>query len=121
MTLPARRGGLCGERKIETLELVQGTARALLARYIGVEAHPNAASAIARSLASAGLDYPVVVRTSGTGVRLLHGPDDLQLYLSEFLPGERIVLQQFVPDEGKAVVFYVRHPDEACGQITSIA
>jgi hypothetical protein len=53
-------------------------------------------------------------------VRLLHGPDDLQLYLSKFLPGERIVLQQYVPDEGEAGIFYVRHPDEACGQITSI-
>jgi hypothetical protein len=117
-------GGLCGERKTETLDQVRGPARELLARYISVEAQPDAATTIAQSLASAGLDYPVVVKPdigcNGTGVRLLHGPDDLQRYLSEFPSGEPIVLQEFVPHEGEAGIFYVRHPDEACGRITSV-
>jgi hypothetical protein len=103
---------------------VRGTARELLARYISVEAQPDAAVAMARSLASAVLDYPVVAKPdigcNGTGVRLLHSPDDLQLYLSEFPPGERIVPQEFVPPEGEAGIFYVRHPDKARGRLTSI-
>jgi hypothetical protein len=117
-------GGLCGERKTETLDLVQGTARELLARYISVEAKPGAAPSMTREFVSAGFDYPVVVKPdigcNGTGVRLLHGPDDLELYLSAFPSGERIVLQEFVPHEGEAGIFYVRHPDEARGRITSI-
>jgi hypothetical protein len=117
-------GGLCGERKTETLDLVQGPARELLARYIAVEAQAGAAETAARALASAGLDYPLVVKPdvgcNGTGVRLLHGPDDLDGYLSEFPSGERIVLQEFIAYEGEAGIFYVRNPDEPWGRITSI-
>lgn len=117
-------GGLCGERKTETLDLVQGPARALLARYISVEARTDAAAGVARALASAGLDYPLVVKPdvgcNGTGVRLLHGPADLDLYLGEFPSGERIVLQEFIGYPGEAGIFYVRNPDEPIGRITSI-
>ncbi|HEY7578589.1 MAG TPA: D-alanine--D-alanine ligase [Acetobacteraceae bacterium] len=114
-------GGLCGERKTETLDLVRGPARRLLAHYTAIEARRGFAAC---RLASAGLDYPMVAKPdigcNGTGVRLLRGPDDLDRYLSEFPPGERVVLQEFVPHEGEAGVFYVRHPDEPSGRITSI-
>ena len=41
-------GGLCGERKTETLDLVQGPARELLARYISVEARPDGIPGLSR-------------------------------------------------------------------------
>jgi hypothetical protein len=117
-------GGLCGERKTETLDLVRGPVRELVARYTAIVAEPDAAAVAATALASAGLDYPLVAKPdigcNGTGVRLLLGPDDLALYLSEFPSGERLVLQEFVSHEGEAGIFYLRHPDEPCGRITSI-
>ena len=75
-------------------------------------------------MAAAAIAYPVVAKPdigcNGTGVRLLRGRDDLARYLAEFPRGERVMLQEFVADEGEAGIFYVRHPDEASGRITSI-
>jgi hypothetical protein len=117
-------GGLCGESKLETLDQVGGPVRALVARYTSVVAQPGSLQCAERALTAASIDYPVVAKPAvgcnGTGVRLLQGRDDLARYLAEYPGDERVVLQEFVADEGEAGIFYVRHPDEASGQITSI-
>ncbi len=117
-------GGLCGESKLETLEQVQGPMRDLLARYTSVVARRDGTEAAETAMTAAGIDYPVVAKPAvgcnGTGVRLLHGRDALVRYLTQFPGGERVVLQEFVADEGEAGIFYVRHPGEKAGRITSI-
>ena len=73
---------------------------------------------------SFGLRYPVVAKPdigcNGTGVRLLRDRDALDRYMRVFPAGETIVLQDYVPDPNEAGIFYVRHPDERQGRITSM-
>jgi len=117
-------GGLCGESKCEILDQVRGPARNLLARYTRVVAAPDGLATAEAARQAAAIEYPVVAKPdigcNGTGVRLLRGCDDLARYLKAFPAGESIVLQEFVAEEGEAGIFYVRHPDEPVGRITSI-
>jgi hypothetical protein len=117
-------GGLCGESKQEILDLVRSPARELVARSTSVVAGSANAAAAERAMMAAEIFYPVVAKPdvgcNGTGVRLLHGTDDLARYLADFPRGERLLLQELVEHEGEAGIFYVRHPHEATGRITSI-
>jgi len=117
-------GGLCGESKREILDQVRGPVRNLLARYTAVVASPEGAEAAEEAGKVASIGYPLIAKPdigcNGTGVRLLRDRRDLQRYLRDFPAGERVMLQELVVDEGEAGVFYVRHPDEAVGHITSI-
>jgi hypothetical protein len=121
-------GGLCGESKRDILDQVGPEARPLLARYTSLCTHewnPQADfTAAQQRLADAGLDYPVVAKPdigcNGTGVRLIGEPADLYRYLVAFPRRERVLLQEYIPDHGEAGIFYVRHPDEPAGRITSI-
>jgi len=121
-------GGLCGESKLEILDQVGPPARDLLARYGSIlthrwDAHSDT-DAAEQAIDAAGIAYPVVAKPdiacNGTGVRLIQGHADLYRYLAAFPRGERALLQEFVPYEGEAGIFYVRHPDEPAGRITSI-
>ncbi len=75
-------------------------------------------------MAGFGLDYPVVVKPdigcNGTGVRLVRDRAALARYLQAFPPGETVVLQHYVEPPNEAGIFYVRHPDERRGRITSL-
>ncbi len=121
-------GGLCGESKLSILDQITGPARDWLARYTSLrtdparpEADPAAAAA---AMATADLTYPVVAKPdigcNGAGVRLIEDAAALARYLAAFPRGEVVVLQEFIPFEGEAGVFYIRHPDAAAGRITSV-
>ena len=121
-------GGLCGESKLEILDLVSGPSRNLVARYTSIvtdccDSRADIGTADA-ALAAAQITYPLVAKPdigcNGTGVRLIRDRADLARYFSEFPRGERVLLQEFVPYEGEAGLFYVRHPDEAVGRVRSI-
>lgn len=121
-------GGLCGESKCEILDQVTGAAQDVLARYTRIVAHGSdtAADADAAELAMvrAGLSYPLVVKPdigcNGTGVRLVDDRAALSCYLSAYPRGAGVMLQEYVPEEGEAGLFYIRHPDEPRGRITSM-
>lgn len=55
----------------------------------------------------------------GVGVKLLRHAAQLQAYLQAFPRGASLVLQQFVPFEGEAGIFYCRLPGST-GCIVSI-
>ncbi|MDQ2804555.1 MAG: D-alanine--D-alanine ligase, partial [Pseudomonadota bacterium] len=57
---------------------------------------------------------------NGAGVRLIAGPADLARYVAAYPRGQSVVLQEFVPYEGEAGIFYIRHPNAPAGRITSI-
>lgn len=121
-------GGLCGESKLDILDQIGPAARPLVARYTALRTHAwsaqaDLAEAEAR-LREAQLEYPVVAKPdigcNGTGVRLIGGPGDLFRYLSAYPRGERMILQEYIRQEHEAGLFYIRHPGEAQGRITSI-
>jgi hypothetical protein len=117
-------GGLCGESKLSILDQVGPAARHLLAPACGVLAHPDGAATAEAAMARHGLRYPVVVKPdigcNGTGVRLVKDRAALTSYLKAFPPGETAVLQHYVEATNEAGIFYVRHPDEPRGRITSL-
>lgn len=75
-------------------------------------------------LAIEGFTLPIVgkpnVGCRGAGVKLLKNPKELQAYLSEFPVTGIIQFQQLSEWEAEAGVFYVKHPDESKGQVTSL-
>jgi hypothetical protein len=121
-------GGLCGESKAEILDQVTGPSRDLLARYTSVVTHRWDAHADTQAgeqaMADAGLDYPLIAKPdiacNGTGVRLINDSADLFRYFAAFPRGERALLQEYIAHDGEAGIFYVRHPDEPVGRITSV-
>ncbi len=121
-------GGLCGESKQAILDQVRGPSRSLLARYTSIVTDPRVSradiGAADAALPLAQIAYPLVAKPdigcNGTGVRLITDRADLAGYFGAFPRGERVLLQELVADEGEAGLFYVRHPDEPVGRVTSI-
>ncbi len=117
-------GGLCGESKAAILDLVGPDARDLLAPATVITARPGGVDAVEAAMAAAGLGYPVVLKPdigcNGTGVRLASDAADVAAYLAAFPPGARLLAQQYVDSPHEAGLFYVRHPGQAQGQITSV-
>jgi hypothetical protein len=141
-------GGLCGESKRDILDQVAGPERDLLARYVAIVTKGNRSgvgptadanltadagltadaaadlAAAEHAMRQAGLDYPLVAKPdigcNGTGVRLVEDRPALARYLAAYPRNARVLLQEFVPDEGEAGLFYIRHPDEQRGRITSV-
>jgi hypothetical protein len=122
-------GGVIGESKLGVLDTISGPARAVIAGYAGVKRPANTsvsaivAEAKAR-MAENGLTWPVVAKPDigcrGAGVRLMKSDADLLAYVETFPPGQTFILQDFVPYEAEAGVFYVRMPDEECGKLFSL-
>ena len=115
-------------RSASILDQVPAAERALLARYTsivtGAARRAADTDAAEQAMAAAGLAYPVVAKPdigcNGTGVRLVADRAALARYLAAFPRNACVLLQEFIPDEGEAGLFYIRHPDEARGRITSI-
>ncbi|WP_428485429.1 D-alanine--D-alanine ligase [Rhodopila sp.] len=117
-------GGLCGESKLSILSQIGPEAADLTAPARGVLAHPDGVAAVEAAMETAGLAYPVVVKPdigcNGTGVRLVHDAAEVAAYLAGFPAGETLVVQQYVAEPHEAGLFYVRHPHEMRGRITSM-
>lgn len=132
MTLPTianpciEVGGLWGESKQSYLDMVSPTQRKWLAQYVTMEVYGNPGDFDrARALLRASdITFPCVAKPDigwqGHGVQLLDGEDALRTYLRMFPPGVKAMLQEAVPWEGEAGVFYVRMPGEAKGRVNSM-
>jgi hypothetical protein len=121
-------GGLCGESKLAILRQVQGEPAAWLARSTGVTTHAwdvrQDMAAAGQVMEALGLDFPLVAKPdvgcNGTGVRLVEDDAALFRYLREFPRETGVLLQEYLPQENEAGLFYIRHPDEPRGRITSV-
>jgi Carbamoyl-phosphate synthase L chain, ATP binding domain len=121
-------GGLCGESKRSILDQVGGAARDTLARYSSIVTHASDATADTEAaeaaMVQAGLAYPVVVKPdigcNGTGVRLVQDQAALARYLAVFPRNAGVLLQEFIPEDGEAGLFYIREPGQGRGSISSI-
>jgi hypothetical protein len=57
---------------------------------------------------------------NGVGVRVVREAGELAAYLSAFPRATRLQLQALVTLPGEAGIFYIRHPEEPSGRITSV-
>lgn len=134
ITLPAlanpriNAGGICGESKNEILDLAGPAARRWIADFapLTTSAHPegNDLALALAAMARAGLEFPVVAKPdmscNGVGVRVTRNTAELATYLAEFPRAKPLQLQALVTSEGEAGIFYIRHPGEVRGRITSV-
>ena len=115
-------GGLCGESKSAILDSVREASRRLIAPYLTFVT--GAGDMAEAECARAQFGWPLVVKPdigcNGTGVRLVRDRALLEKTFADFPRGVRLMLQAFVPDLGEAGIFYIRHPHEAHGRITSL-
>ena len=127
-TLPV--GGLVGESKEAVLSKVGGQSSRLVARFTaltrgredgGAEADCRRVEALMQKKC---IGYPAVVKPDvgcrGVGVQIVRSSAELLSYLKGFPPGGRVMIQELVPHEGEAGVFYVRLPGEQSGFIFSL-
>ncbi len=121
-------GGICGESKNDILALAGPLARQWIAPYapLTTSGH-NDGNDLALALAAmerAGLSFPVVAKPdmscNGVGVRVTENAAQLAAYLAAFPRAVDLQLQALVTHEGEAGIFYIRHPGEAAGRITSV-
>jgi membrane protein DedA with SNARE-associated domain len=135
LTLPAlanpamENGGLWGESKRELFDSMGEPARRWLAPYTSLTraADGDAAQDAEKVLARCqplGIGFPFVAKPDigcqGNGVQIIADRDQLHRYLAAFPRGRDVIIQQLVDKPGEAGVFYIRHPGEAHGRITSL-
>ncbi len=119
-------GGLVGEGKLEYFDGMGPLALSATAAYCAVPTHKrHTGSELRELMRSAGLSFPVVAKPDlglcGYGVRLLANRAELLDYLLAFPNNETLVLQQYLPQEGEAGIFYIRDPQAQSGRIIGLA
>lgn len=136
MTLPTAAnpniftGGMWGESKSSYLFDVAYPERQWIADFVLLKrnAYDGALAAdlarAARSLADAGLDFPLIGKPDigwhGHGVRRLDDRAQLEDYIANFPLASTLLLQRYVPHAAEAAVLYARTPGEARGRILSL-
>ena len=128
MTLPTvanpsiDTGGLCGESKSSILDQIAVPARQFVAPYSVFTTGPDDRANAGR--ARQGLGWPLVLKPdigcNGAGIRLVQDEAALDAALASYPRGVPVMLQRFIPDRGEAGIFYIRHPGDPVGRITSV-
>ncbi len=117
-------GGLCGESKSSILDQAGPAAKAWIARYSRFRTGSQDSARARLLMAKDGLSLPLVVKPdigcNGTGVRLAENDQALTEALAAFPRDTDLVLQDLIPHDGEAGIFYIRHPRSAVGRITSL-
>lgn len=117
-------GGLCGESKSSILDMAGPTARQAIAPYRIIRNGPDATTAVLKAMQEMGVTFPIVLKPdigcNGTGVKLITSLDMLQTVLPLFPAGIALMVQQLITYPLEAGIFYIRHPDESEGRITSL-
>ncbi|MEJ5989020.1 hypothetical protein WG902_03395 [Ramlibacter sp. PS3R-8] len=119
-------GGMVGEGKLEYFVGMGPVARAATARHCGLRVEEGLSrETIETCMRCAGLGFPLVAKPDlglcGHGVRRIDSWDELQLYIEHFPRGETVVLQEYLPQEGEAGIFYARDPDSGEGRLIGLA
>lgn len=120
--------GMVGVSKSAVFDLAGDTARQWILPWILFEVDGQTleyqCEKAKEALNVAGLEFPVVGKPNmgcrGVGVRLLADEAELQDYLQGFPVGGCIQFQKLSQWDAEAGVFYVRDPEKARGEITSL-
>ncbi len=122
-------GGLWGESKSALLACMGDSGRKWLAPYI---VHRRSAAnrdawdveQILTRCEAASIRFPFVAKPDlgcqGNGVQIIASASALQSYVAAFPPGEGLMVQQLIDKPGEAGIFYMRHPAEAHGRVSSL-
>jgi hypothetical protein len=118
-------GGLVGEGKLEYFAAMGPFALAATAPHCSLSTHRKYTGAELRQvLEDAGLEFPLIAKPDlglcGYGVRRVASRHELLEYLGEFPANECVVLQQWLPQEGEAGIFYARDPGAETGHIIGL-
>ncbi|EHH68508.1 ATP-grasp domain-containing protein [Gluconobacter morbifer] len=117
-------GGLCGESKSSILDMAGPVARAVIAPYVVFHSGRGAMQRALEGMKREGLFFPVVVKPdigcNGTGVKLVQNEQHLETILTQFPDNVNLMAQELIDLPFEAGLFYIRHPDEPHGRITSI-
>lgn len=121
-------GGLWGESKRVYLDMVSGEERRWLARYVTLERRAGNGSGDLESALDlakgAGLTFPLVAKPDigwqGYGVRPVESEEALWDYVRMFPAGAEMMLQEMIPWDAEAGVFYVRTPGAATGKVVAM-
>lgn len=120
--------GMVGVSKSAVFDLAGDTAREWILPWILFEVDGKAIELQCQrakaALSDAGLLFPVVGKPNigcrGAGVRLLADEAELHDYIQGFPEGGCIQFQQLSQWDAEAGVFYVRDPEKAQGEVTSL-
>jgi membrane protein DedA with SNARE-associated domain len=121
-------GGMWGESKSGYLGDVAGGERRYIADFVAVTRSAGPRTLFAdlerarQSLCGAGLAFPVIAKADigRRGVCRIDDVPALREYIRHFPPGEKFILQRFVPCPGEAAVLYARLPGARGGRILSL-
>ncbi len=118
-------GGLVGEGKLEYFRIMGPLALAASAEHIGVRVDETTqVGDLTDAMNTRGLQFPVIAKPDlgwcGFGVNKIAHVADLARYLQGYPRGQTLVLQRYLPEEGEAGLFYVRHPDAAAGTLIGV-
>jgi membrane protein DedA with SNARE-associated domain len=122
-------GGLWGESKSRLMDQIGKDERKWVAPYTTIVVRHNSGEedqvrSVTEAMKESGLDFPVVVKPDigwqGYGVRVTYGEEDLRGYLAVYPDETRVIIQQLIPWDGEAGVFYSRLPGEENGKVISV-
>lgn len=123
-------GGLWGESKSALLQQVTPALQQWIAPFVTLRRSQREMTVaqdfqlLRNKLHAAQLTLPVVVKPDegwqGYGVRHLDQEQALYDYLVAYPQGHTLMVQQAVPWEGEAGVFYIREPGATHGRVTSL-
>lgn len=120
--------GMVGVAKSAVFEAAGDTARRWILPWflydVSAADVDSQCALVNAAMAAHGLSFPLVgkpdIGCRGAGVKLLHDQAELKLYIGGFPQGGCIQFQQLSPWDAEAGVFYVRHPDQSQGEVTSL-
>lgn len=121
-------GGFWGESKSSILNDIGQDQQKWLARFFSFRRTEREAKVdlqeVLYMMDEAGLHFPVVVKPDigwqGYGVRKVDNEDALLDYLLSFPVDVVLVVQELIPYDGEAGIFYARMPGEANGKVFSV-
>ncbi|MBS1050887.1 ATP-grasp domain-containing protein [Gluconobacter japonicus] len=117
-------GGLCGESKSSILDMAGPVAKGAIAPYAVFESGPGSMERALTAMEQSGLSFPVVVKPdigcNGTGVKLVHTHEQMVDVLPQFPDDVALMVQELIDYPVEAGLFYIRHPDQPQGRITSV-
>ncbi|MDP2338572.1 MAG: VTT domain-containing protein [Bacteroidota bacterium] len=134
MTLPTlanpliETGGFWGESKSATLGDIGKDQQKWMAGYFPYKRTSRLAEVdlqdVLFKMSETGIEFPLVAKPDigwqGFGVRKVDDEEALLNYLTIYPKNESLLIQQLIPFDGEAGVFYARMPNEEHGKVFSL-
>ena len=121
--------GMVGESKSAVLALAGEKAQNYVARYVKIfndKKLPAVArlSAALEKMHEINIEFPIIAKPDmgcrGSGVKIVRNEKELINYFKHFPDQASLLLQEKIPYEAEAGIFYIRYPDQKQGEIFSI-